>query len=90
MSDQLGGSRTNKKWVWTLVLVLLAIGAAVWFARPLGETAKVEPSGPAAQSTEWAPEPEGSAVPVTLPKTQMTNVPVDDKGAAPEADKDAE
>jgi hypothetical protein len=90
MSDPLGGSKTAKKWVRTLGLVLLAIGAAVWFARPLGEPTMVEPSRPAPQSTEWAPEPEGSAVPVTLPKTPMTNVPVEDKGAAPEAEKDAE
>jgi hypothetical protein len=90
MSDQLGRSKNTKKWAWILVLVLLAIGAAVWFARPLRDAAKEEPSRPAAQSTEWTPEPEGSAVPVNLPKTPMTNAPVDDKGEAPEADKDAE
>jgi hypothetical protein len=90
MSDPLREDSAMKKWVWAFLLVLLAIGVTVWFARPWAEPTKVETSGPAPQSTEWAPEPEGSAVPITLPKTPMTNVPDEDKGAASETKKDAD
>jgi hypothetical protein len=55
-----------------VVLVVVVIVAIFLVAKPLGYR---QPAPPEPQSTEWANEPEGPAVPVTLPKTPMTNVP---------------
>lgn len=90
MNDPVRDSKPVGKWLWTAVLILLAIGAIFWFAKPLGEPAKVETTKPVAQSTEWAPVPEGSAVPVTLPTIPLKNVREEDRGKAREAEKDAE
>lgn len=73
--------KSNQKRTWTIVLILLAIGASLWFAKPLDVSRKAETSKPAAQSTEWALEPEGTAVPVTLPDTPLRNVPVEPQEA---------
>ena len=75
MTDPVRDSKPAGTWFWTIVLILLAIGAIFWFAEPLGEPAKVETAEPAAQSTEWAPAPEGEAVPMTLPETKLKAVP---------------
>lgn len=74
MTDPVGDGRAKGKWLWMTVLVLVAAAAAFWLAGPLGEPAKVEPAKPQPQSTEWAPVPEGSAVPVTLPTTALKSV----------------
>jgi hypothetical protein len=74
MTDPARSDATRKKRLWMFGLVLLAIAVSFWFARPLGEPDKVEPGKPQAQSTEWAPEPEGEAVPVDLPTTPLKDV----------------
>lgn len=69
MTDPARSDVTRKKRLWLFGLVLLAIAVSFWFARPLGEPT----TKPRAQSTEWAPEPEGEAVPVNLPTTPLKN-----------------
>ena len=59
------------KWFWIMVLVLLLAVSIYWFSDSVGETEPASPVGAAAQSTEWAQEPEGEAVPVTLPNTPL-------------------
>lgn len=83
MTDPLRDRKPATRWIWTIALILLAIGATFWFAKPLAEPEKVESAEPVAQSTERAEEPEGYAVPVTLPETPLRNVPVEaqDEGA---------
>jgi hypothetical protein len=81
MTDPVREDKTPHKWIWTIVLILLAIVATFWFARPLGEPEQVETVEPVAQSTEWVPVPEGSAVPVTLPETPLRNVPAEPREA---------
>jgi hypothetical protein len=83
MANPAHSGATKKRWLWTFGLVLLAIAVSFWFARPLGEPAKVEPGKPQAQSTEWAPDAGKDAVPVDLPTTPMTNAP-----EAPQVDVD--
>lgn len=90
MSDPVRETKTAGKWLWPVVVTLLVIGALFWFAKPLGEPEKVGTAKPAAQSTEWAEEPKGPAVPVTLPTTPLTNVPIEDRGESRGAEKAVE
>jgi len=84
MTDPVRDGRANSRWLWAIVLIIIAVAVTYWLASPLGEQAKVEPTKPQAQSTEWAPTPEGPAVPVTLPTTKLKVVPIDDKNEARE------
>ncbi len=90
MSEPARETRPVGKWLGIAILVLLVIGGAFWFARPAGEPAKVAPAEPVAQSTEWTEEPEGPAVPVTLPTTPLMNVPIEDRSESRGAEKEAE
>lgn len=74
MNTTVQDGKSKRKWIWTIGLVLLAIAISFWFARPLGEPAKVEPGKPQAQSTEWAPDADEKAVPVNLPTTPLKDV----------------
>lgn len=84
MTNPVGTDKPAHKWIWTIVLILLAIGATFWFAKPLGESEKGATTKPVAQSTEWAPVPEGSAVPLTLPQTPLKSVPAEPREAEKE------
>lgn len=86
MNDPVRDKGHARKWLWTAVLILLALGAAFWFAKPLGEPTKVTATKPTAQSTEWAPVPDGPAVPVTLPNTPLRNVEGTERGELREAE----
>ena len=90
MSDPVRETKTASRWLWLVAAALLVIGALFWFAKPLSKPDKVAIAKPVAQSTEWAEEPKGPAVPVTLPTTPLKNVPVKDRGAAPGAEKEVE
>lgn len=68
------------KWFWIIIILLLLVVLIVWLWNPSGDTsgiiADLEATGePTAEATDWAIEPDGPKVPVTLPTTQMTNVP---------------
>jgi len=79
VSDPVSDVRPARKWLWVIVLILLFVLVIGWFANPLGTGTIVEPAvvpaEPVAPSTDLTPAPEGSAVPVTLPETPMTNTP---------------
>lgn len=66
------------KWLWIVVIVVLLVVLVAWLIRPAGEDSEIAADAPATQSTEWAVEPEGPKVPVTLPDTPMTNTPATD------------
>lgn len=87
MSDPVRKTKTAGKWLWPVVMTLFVIAALFWFAKPLGEPEKIGSAKPVAQSTEWAEEPEGPAVPVTLPTTPLKNVPVEDRDETPGTEK---
>jgi len=75
MTEPVSERPPAKRWFWKICLILAVVAAILWFAVSL-ETGKKEPAGqPVARSTDWAPEPTGPVVPVTLPKTPMTNTP---------------
>lgn len=76
MTKPTPSSRSSSKWFWILTLLALLalfILAVVWFAKPLGKVEQTPPPETAAQSTEWAPAPNGPAVDVKLPETPMKN-----------------
>ena len=77
MTKPTPSSRSSSKWFWILALLALFILTIVWFANPLGKVEQAPPPETAAQSTEWAPAPDGPAVDVRLPETPMKNVVVD-------------
>ena len=56
------------KWFWIIIILLLIVVFAIWLWKPSGNTGDIaaapEPTG---QSTDWAVEPAGPKVPVTLP-----------------------
>ena len=66
-------TRSGAKWFWILTLLGLFILAIVWFSNPLGKVEDAPAPKTAAQSTEWAPAPEGPAVDVKLPETPTKN-----------------
>lgn len=70
------------------ILILFVLAAVVlgvlWFWLQSNEAAAPAPASPAVPSTEWTTAPEGG-IPVQLPETPMTNVPVENLG--PEADE---
>jgi hypothetical protein len=90
MNDPVRKTRTASKWLWPVVVALFVIGALYWFAKPLGEPEKVLTAKPVAQSTEWAEDPEGPAVPVTLPTTPLKNVPINDRSESRGGEKEVE
>ncbi|MGE0773755.1 MAG: hypothetical protein AB7G25_02080 [Sphingomonadaceae bacterium] len=73
MAKPTPSSRSSSKWFWILTLLALFILAIAWFANPLGKVEQAPPPETAAQSTEWAPAPDGPAVDVKLPETSMKN-----------------
>jgi cytochrome c-type biogenesis protein CcmH/NrfF len=64
----------RSKWLWIVLVLVLLVVLAIWIARSQKERDLVV-TVPAGQETEWAVEPTGPAVPVTLPTTPMTNAP---------------
>jgi hypothetical protein len=90
MIDPMRETKTARKWLWPVIATLFVIGALFWFAKPLGESQKVGITKPAVQSTEWAEEPEGPAVPVTLPTTPMMNAPIEDRDQSRGTGKEGE
>jgi hypothetical protein len=58
-----------------MAFLIVVVAGVLWFAAPWETAKKAPPAEPVARSTDWAVEPTGPAVPVNLPKTQMTNVP---------------
>lgn len=90
MVDPIDDGAAKRRRLWVIVLVVLAIAASFWFARPLGVSEKVEPARPQAQSTEWAEEPDGEKVPVNLPNTPMLNAEEQPKGEVDKAKSKAE
>jgi hypothetical protein len=90
MNDPVRETKSAGKWLWLVALVVVVIGSLFWFAQPLGESEGDEAAKPVAQSTEWAEEPEGPAVPVTLPTTPLKNVPIEDRGESREPEAESE
>ncbi len=75
MNNPTGGKKSARHMIWVIGLVVLFAVFAFMLARPLGETESGPAAKPAPQSTEWAEEPKGLAVPVTLPTTPMKMEP---------------
>lgn len=73
MKKPTSSPKASSKLFWILTLLALLILTIVWFANPLGKVEQAPPPQAAAQSTEWAPAPEGPAVEVNLPETPMKN-----------------
>jgi hypothetical protein len=86
MDNPTGGKKSSRHMIWVVGLVVLFAVFAFMFARPLGETESDPAAKPAPQSTEWAEEPKGPAVPVTLPTTPMKMEPVVKEGQAGEGE----
>jgi hypothetical protein len=73
MKKPTSSTKSSSKWFWILTLFALLVLVVVWFADPLGKVEDAPTQPPAAQSTEWAPAPEGPAVEVKLPETPVRN-----------------
>ncbi|WP_067734310.1 hypothetical protein [Novosphingobium naphthalenivorans] len=59
------------KWFWIIIILLLLVVLVVWLWKPSGDTSGIVPAPvPTGQSTDWAVEPDGPSVPVTLPTAQ--------------------
>lgn len=77
MDNPTGGKKSARHMVWVVGLIALFAIFAFMFARPLGKTESDPAAKPAPQSTEWAEDAKDPAVPVELPTTPMTNVPIE-------------
>lgn len=75
MVDSVPGPKPATRLIWVLAAAVAIAAGFIWFARPAGDRTQAPPAKPVAQSTDWAAEPQGPAVPVELPKTPMTNAP---------------
>jgi hypothetical protein len=73
MTDPDNDKMPVSNWFWIITLIALFVVVIMWFVHPLGNMKGVVPATPTGQSSDWAPVPQGSAVPVTLPTTQKTN-----------------
>lgn len=75
MADKPGGQSSSRMF-WIIVLILLLVLVIGWLVSPMGKVETVQQAGePAAQESDWAEEPTGPAVDVTLPEAPMTNAP---------------
>jgi len=75
MTDAAPHSRPGLRWLWWTGLLVAVALAVFWLGAPWQTGPKTGSAQPVAKSTNWAIEPTGPAVPVNLPKTEMTNAP---------------
>lgn len=84
MTDPDSGGKPTGRLLWAVILILLLVLVIGWFANPFGKVEQGQQAGPQQMSTDWAEEPTGEAVDVTLPKTEITNAPAEPAaGASP-------
>ncbi len=71
----------KNNWLWSIVVVFLFLILIVWFLNPVGEVPPTEPPAVQQPDPNYTLAPEGG-VPVQLPDTPVTSVPVE--AASPE------
>lgn len=67
-------SASFRRWLWPIVIALVAALAIFWAYSPLAHGPSGEPAPERTTSAEGTPAPEGPAVEVTLSDTPMRNV----------------
>jgi hypothetical protein len=76
MPDSISKPPASHRWYWLTALLALLVAGGIWLGALWEPVSKIPVAAqPVAKATDWAVQPAGPAVPVTLPKTPMTNTP---------------